>query len=309
MLGQRGRNVKALSLPPQPHELEHPDSATRIVDRCSVPSEWPALTSALLSEPEVQCEGSTPVGQPHSSLPSIACTVTGDGFVGAVATLQGAGLDGDLCAPFLSVLPVTGVAISTLGDPLGSETVCASDAAVAHLEEIQLDLGEGPCWEAMLTGVPVLQPDVQTATPQGWPMALLALREAGLGAVFAFPMRVGTLNVGAVDLYDETANTLPASALRDATALVHVVARHVLHRALVQAGRSSEEPRGSGGRYSRREVYQASGMLAAQTGTNAADALLLLRAYAHSAGRPVRDLSADIIARKIDFTDRADFGS
>ncbi|TFB58180.1 hypothetical protein E3N86_14845 [Cryobacterium sp. Hz7] len=32
-----------------------------------------------------------------------------------------------LCSPFLRVLPVTGVAISTLGAPFGTETVCASD--------------------------------------------------------------------------------------------------------------------------------------------------------------------------------------
>lgn len=247
--------------------------------------------------------------QLRSAPPAVVLFMTGGGFVAAIASLQRAGIGDDLCGPFLSALPVTGVAISTLGDPFGSETVCASDAAAAELDEIQLDLGEGPCWEAMLTGVPVLEPNVQTATSPNWPMASRALRETGLGAVFAFPMRVGTLNVGAVDLYDQTSVALPATAVRDATALVHVVARHVLHRALVQAGGSSDERQQSEGRYSRREVYQASGMLAAQTGTTAADALLLLRAYAHSAARSVRDLSADIIARNVDFTDRSDVSS
>jgi hypothetical protein len=50
-------------------------------------------------------------------------------------------------------------------------------------------------------------------------------------------------------------------------------------------------------------------MLAAQTGASAADALLLLRAYAHSAGRTVRDLSADVIARNVDYTEHSESGS
>ena len=36
-----------------------------------------------------------------------------------------------LCRPFLSVLPVVGAAVSTLGAPFGSETVCATDAQAA----------------------------------------------------------------------------------------------------------------------------------------------------------------------------------
>ncbi|TFC66016.1 hypothetical protein E3O54_12100 [Cryobacterium sp. TMT2-4] len=46
----------------------------------------------------------------------------------AVEELPNANLNSThLCSPFLRVLPVTGVAISTLGAPFGAETVCASD--------------------------------------------------------------------------------------------------------------------------------------------------------------------------------------
>ncbi|TFC54609.1 hypothetical protein E3O47_01200 [Cryobacterium sp. TMT2-17-1] len=82
----------------------------------------------------------------------------------AVEELRNANLNSThLCSPFLRVLPVTGVAISTLGAPFGAETVCASDV-------------EG---------------------------------------VFAFPMvvgtserrNVGTLDIGAVDLYSRRPRT------------------------------------------------------------------------------------------------------
>lgn len=239
---------------------------------------------------------------PPSRWPQV-CPLSGAEFSAGIAALRNAGDLGSLCAPFLSALPVTGVAISTLGDLLGSETVCATDPAAARLDEIQLDLGEGPCWEALRTGVPVLEPDVQTLVSERWPMALMAIRETELGAVFAFPMRVGSLAVGVVDLYDQRAGALTSAAVRGATAMAQVTSRVVLHRALLRGEAGSPEYEENRSRYSRREVYQASGMLAAQTGVGVSDALLLLRAYAFAAGRSVRDLSADVIARRVDFTD------
>lgn len=232
--------------------------------------------------------------------------MTGAEFIAAVAALHRAGAEDDLCGPFLSVLPVTAVAISTLGDPLGSETVCASDSTAARLEEIQLDLGEGPCWEAVRTGRPVLEPDLQRSRSAGWPVALTALRDARLGAVFAFPIRFGTIDIGAVDLYHREAAAFPEGAVEDATVLAEAVARQVLRRALAGVDDTLQGHSQDGNPYSRREVYQASGMLAAQTGAGPSDALLLLRAHAYAAGRPVRDLARDVIARDVDFTDHTD---
>lgn len=229
-------------------------------------------------------------------------TVDGAAFIDAVAALYGAADDDDLCAPFLAALPVTGAAISTLDGPFGSEIVCASDAVAARLDEVQIDFGEGPSWEAMLTGTPVLEPDVARTTSARWPMALLAIQEIGLAAVFAFPMRVGALRIGSVDLYNRRSGSLGRLVVQDAIALTDVAARQVLHRALVHAERDGTPGQG-GERYSRREVHQATGMVAAQAVVSAADALLLLRADAYTNGCSVRERSRDVIARRADFTD------
>jgi hypothetical protein len=45
-------------------------------------------------------------------------------------------------------LPVDGASVSSLGDFLGTETLGASDEVVAKIDELQFDLGEGPCWDA-----------------------------------------------------------------------------------------------------------------------------------------------------------------
>jgi hypothetical protein len=51
----------------------------------------------------------------------------------------------------------------------------------------------------------------------------------------------------------------------------------------------------------RREVHQATGMVLAQLGINAADAALLLRAHAYSSGRSVAEVANDIVERRLDF--------
>jgi hypothetical protein len=55
----------------------------------------------------------------------------------------------ELCWRFLEMFPVSGAAVSTVGDLLGSETISASDALAFRMDELQFDPGEGPCWDAM----------------------------------------------------------------------------------------------------------------------------------------------------------------
>ena len=50
-----------------------------------------------------------------------------------------------ICDPFLSVVPLHGTAVSVLTVEIGQSTMCASDATSARLDELQVDLGEGPC--------------------------------------------------------------------------------------------------------------------------------------------------------------------
>jgi hypothetical protein len=232
--------------------------------------------------------------------------VSGEEFITAMAALYAVATDDELCAPFLHALPVTGAAISTLADPFGVETVCASDATAARLDELQIDLGEGPSWEAMRTGRPVLEPAIHATTTDRWPVMLMAIRDTNAGAVFAFPMRVGALSMGAVGLYRDTAGPLSGRAVDDATALSAAAARYVLRRALLRADSAEADTSQPTSRYSRREVYQASGIIAGQTGLEANDALLLLRAYAFTGGRTVRELANEVIAHTVDFTDPDD---
>ena len=56
------------------------------------------------------------------------------------------------------------------------------------------------------------------------------------------------------------------------------------------------------------EVHQATGMILVQLGVSAAVALVRLRAYAYAHDRPLRDVAADVVARRLRFDDHAGSG-
>ena len=67
----------------------------------------------------------------------------------------------ELARPFLHFLPVSGASVSTFGSFLQAETVSATDARAGRVDELQFDLGEGPCWDALAQRRPILAPDLE----------------------------------------------------------------------------------------------------------------------------------------------------
>jgi GAF domain-containing protein len=230
----------------------------------------------------------------------------GDAFSAALDALEDAPESPErLYLPFLDVFPVTGVAVSTLGDFLGAETVAASDSTAAHVDELQFDLGEGPCWDAMRLARPVLVPDLPRDGTSEWPAFAQAVAQRDIASLFAFPLMVGPLRFGAVDLYSSKPVTLGATQARQAGALAELVARHVLTRALVRAegGPSSVETP-----HSRRLVHQATGMVLAQLNISATDALLVIQGHAYASERSMMEVARDIVERRLDFSAHGDEG-
>lgn len=194
----------------------------------------------------------------------------------------------------------SGASISTLGGILEPETVSASDAVIARVDELQFDLGEGPCWDAIRTGLPVLEPDLVAAPRRLWPGFSDALLEEGVAALFAFPMLVGPFRIGAVDLYDVRPRELEGEDLARTADFAAKAGRRVLRRALRLAGVPPEaEPVQP---HARRVIHQATGFVIAQLGVGADDAELLIQASAFTEGRPMREVAEEIVARRRRFT-------
>ena len=204
-----------------------------------------------------------------------------------------------LYVPFLGLFPVSGVAVSTVGDLLGSETVSASDAIAARVDELQFDLGEGPCWDAMRSARPVLEPDLRRNPRRVWPAFSAAIVELQVSSLFAFPLSIGPLRIGAVDLYATEATDLTPAQTRQAAVMAEAAGRHVLRRALDELGIHAED---TGNAYSRRLIHQATGMVLAQLQIGAEDARLVIQGHAFAASRSMMDVAQDIVDRRLSFT-------
>ena len=206
----------------------------------------------------------------------------------------------NLCDPFLEVAPVSGAALSVLVGP-GRSTVSSSNPVATRLDEIQFDLGEGPCWDALNQREPVLREDVKA--DDEWPLFTASLRDDPIAekvvGIYAFPLYVGSLDIGAVDLYAETPRELETTEVSRVAKLAELASWQVLRQILGDDGSTRDlSP------LSRREVHQATGMVLAQLNITANDAMLLLRAHAFSSNRSVMDVANDVVERRLDFSPR-----
>ncbi|MWV58547.1 GAF and ANTAR domain-containing protein [Rathayibacter sp. VKM Ac-2754] len=221
-------------------------------------------------------------------------------MIGELTPAPGGGHERDLdslLTSFVTLLPVEDAAASALGRPFDIETLVASSSRAAGLDGAQIDLGEGPSWNAYRTLRPVsMRVDHDREL---WPFFASTLTRVGVCSVLAVPLLVGTLSIGAVSLYSDSAVMLEAEQLRLAANLSTLLARSVVARALDEAdsGVAVRDPS-----LSRREVHQATGMVIAQTGSTPEEALLTIRVHAYTAGLSVREVAARIVERRLDFS-------
>jgi len=214
--------------------------------------------------------------------------------------------DSDLAGSVLAALPVSGVSVATMGGLLRSETVSASDETAARLDELQFDLGEGPCWDAVAERRPVLEGSLRGAPVRSWPAFSRALLDhEGVEALYAFPLLLGPLALGAMDLWCDRPGDLPDESARRASALADEVSRHLLRRAVRDvADDQAEEVRV--GAYSRRRIHQATGMVLAQADVSAEDAELLLQGHAFSQGVPMTEIADAVLEGRLSFSSGRD---
>lgn len=209
--------------------------------------------------------------------------------------------EGRLCAACVDVLGVTSAGISIMSGR-HSGPVCVSDQHTSTLEELQFSLGEGPCQDAFHTGAPVLAPRLDGAASARWPVFAGQAREAGVRAVFAYPLAVRRSNVGALTIYQDREGGLSASQGEDTLAVAAVLAETLL--AMQADAAPGLLPEAIDDAFAHRaEVHQASGMVAVQLKVPVATALARIRAYAYSQGRPVGAVAADVVARRLRLAD------
>jgi hypothetical protein len=226
--------------------------------------------------------------------------VISDGMAEVLRLLQlddGFDATADVAARAAETLGVAGLTVSlaTGGDRV--ELMWCTDEAAGRFEDLQFTLGEGPGPEAVRSGAMVLVPDLARVRPDRWPA--LSVEAAGLAAraVFCFPMGIGAIRVGVLTLVRRTAGSLADGQVGDALVLAHTLAGHALGSVL--PGLDGAVPADSADVLLHAVVHQATGMVSVQLDVSLPQALLRLRAHAYSSGRPLTDVSRDVVARRL----------
>ena len=205
-----------------------------------------------------------------------------------------------LCTASARVTEVSGAGVVLIlrGRALG--TVCSSDPATEAVEEVQFTLGEGPCVDAFHSRAPVLVPDLAGLGGSRWPGFREGALAEGIQAVFGFPITVGSVCIGALNLYNKRSGALTDEQLADALAVAQVAGRTVMGWQSV-AGEGSLAWQLEHVPAHRAVVHQATGMVSVQAGVTLEDAVILLRAYAFAEDRPISVVAEDVVDAQLRF--------
>ncbi len=203
----------------------------------------------------------------------------------------------------MGLFHVDAAAISLVFDGANSGTLGSSDAPARVYDELQFTLGEGPCLDSVAQRGPVLVADLANPEDHRWPAYGPAMLAHEIRGVFAMPVVVAGEHVGALDLYRTEPGRLPDEHVAGAIVAAEIAGIPLLDLMDGDLQAAVNDPNSNAWAdlhvLSRAEVSQATGMLMAQLGIDAAEALVRLRAHAYATGRSATDVARDIIDKRL----------
>lgn len=232
-----------------------------------------------------------------------------------LANIRGAeraGVPARLCALCTELLPVTGASISLMAPVAAQRLLCSSDDVARQLAEAQYTLGDGPGTHAFSTGAPVFAADLSAGDDaRRWPLFALRALETGAKAVFSFPLGIGAIAAGTLDLYRDSPGSLTEAETGTALLIADAATLGVLR--LYAGPGETEYAEGDGdmdwlrGESDHDGVHQATGMVMIQCDVGAEEALLRLRARAFASGVTLSALAREVVERRVSLgeSDRA----
>lgn len=206
-----------------------------------------------------------------------------------------------ICSRTVSALAVSGAgitALSHLGDGALPQRglVHATNSTSHQLDSLQLTVGEGPCLDAFSSSAPVLVADL-AADGSRWPGFTPAAREFGVAAMFSFPLLVGAVRLGSLNVYRDASGPLGEQEFTDALLLTEAATQALLEQI---GGRSADDAMWLADTHT--QVHEATGMAAAQLAVTMDVALLRLRAHAYTHDLLVTDVAKQVTDRTLRFS-------
>lgn len=211
-----------------------------------------------------------------------------------------AGLMRGICDLCVAELAVTGARVRVLGGVGangGGALVYATDLVSNRLEDLATTAGVGPCHDAYDRQLPVLVPDL-TREHTRWPGFADDALAAGVAALFTFPLQVGGVRLGVLELHRERPGSLTPTQLTDAFLLADMATDTIFDDLFGAA------PMTLPGLVDiQSEVHQATGFVAVDLGVSLQDALLRIRGHAFAHHMTLADVARQIIERRLQLDD------
>jgi GAF domain-containing protein len=160
-----------------------------------------------------------------------------------------------------------------------------TDPVVAKLDDLQTELGDGPCISALREHRTVHVSDMSTETR--WPTFSRRATELGVSSLLSFQLFVISRNLGALNLYSPAANAFTWNSIEVGL----VLAQH----AAVAMFESVSEGQFKTALASRDTIGQAKGMLMERFGIDDLAAFKLLTRLSQDMNTPLRDVAQQVI--------------
>jgi GAF domain-containing protein len=175
----------------------------------------------------------------------------------------------------------------------GLRHAACSSERMRLVELFELQLEEGPCFDAYTLGTPVLS-SAQEDLEARWPMFASHAYEAGFAAVVALPMRLRSQVIGALNLFSSEFRKLSDEDVRLAQAMADVATIGILQERTIQGGRafSTQLQRALD---SRVLIEQAKGIIAEHNSIDVDEAFGLLRTFTRQHNRLLADTCRQVI--------------
>jgi hypothetical protein len=235
-------------------------------------------------------------------VPGLVSLMAGDRLHRILAELSAGGGDAWssawLCGVCPGIVGVSGAGVMLMSGDIPSGSLCTTNDVSHLIEELQYTLGEGPCVDAYKHDRVVAEPDLADPVTGRWFAFTPPALAAGVRAVFGFPLRVGAVRLGALNLYRDWSGRLSDDQHADALVVADLAARWVLE---AQAGAPADGVAAAleAGADFHFVVHNAAGMVAVQLGVSVTEAIIRLRAHAFSSDRLLANVAEDVVARRL----------
>lgn len=183
----------------------------------------------------------------------------------------------------VSVAPCDRASITMLGPDHTVQNVASSDYQVTDVDQLQIQLGEGPSLDAAFTDELILVEDI--ASQWRWPRWAPLAEGLGIDALACIHLHTD-IPLGTLNLYSERPREFDELDLEAARVVAAVASVVLAHTRAVQDLR--------GGIDARNLIGQAQGMLMARCGLTPDEALAALRRYSYDTNTPLAVLAEEL---------------